>query len=434
MSSFADDSEGIPSSDNICALLKEHANEISLLKDLVEKIIPADRTDGIFCKYDNIFFLRYILSFGSASKAKEAVEYTLNFRKEPRWRKLIQQIKDDTYEENDFVKEMQKWQVASEMEGITVSGGFCVVIRGGLSDQATMIDRIPKEDMYTANMAYREMAFQKCDTVTRNTGQLAKQVLFFDMQGSKLSDMMDRRMSDMYADISKVSANVYPQLQEKMCLVNAPKWMSWVMAFFQRLLPTRTMEKFELFSSSSQMWESDWAKERLIKENAPAFMGGGKADDDLMPQLTGKLRSYAPSPEITISARSQEVVDISIPVAPAQIKFNLIVVARGINFSAEFIQGKGSGPDDCLVPKSTTEAPVVLRPVSKLKADEGAQIGSWHVDTPGLVRVTFDNGYSMLRSKTVKYSLEVHGIKEGPAAAAAAKWRETSSKEEESKE
>ena len=176
MSSFADDSEGIPSSDNICALLKEHANEISLLKDLVESSIPADRTDGIFCKYDNIFFLRYILSFGSASKAKEAVEYTLNFRKKPRWRKLIQQIKDDTYEENDFVKEMQKWQVASEMEGITVSGGFCVVIRGGLSDQATMIDRIPKEDMYTANMAYREMAFQKCDTVTRNTGQLAKQV------------------------------------------------------------------------------------------------------------------------------------------------------------------------------------------------------------------------------------------------------------------
>jgi len=256
MSSFTDDAEGTPSTDNIAALLVEHGIEIEKLESLVAGELPEDRTDGIFAKYDDIFFLRYILSFGTADKAKEAVSMCLKFRAEPRWQTLIQQIKDNTYEENDFVKEMEKWQVASPLDNLSVTGGFCVVIRGGMADQSTMIDRLTHHDMYTSNMAYREMAFQKCDNVTRQSGVLAKQVLFFDMKGTKLSDMMDRRMSDMYAAVSKVSASVYPQLQEKMCLLNAPRWMTWVMAFFSKLLPTRTMEKFELYGSVDALWSS----------------------------------------------------------------------------------------------------------------------------------------------------------------------------------
>lgn len=431
MSSFAaatpaspDEGEGQASTDNVAALLEEHAAEISKLTRLVEDKLPADRTDGLFAKYDDIFFLRFVLSFGgSASKAQAAVEECLAFRAKPRWRKLIEQIRDGTYEDNDFVQEMKRWQVAAPMEGITVSGGFCVVIRGGLSDQSTMLDRVPTEDMYTANMAYREMAFQKCDAVTRETGVLAKQVLFFDMNGSKLSDMMDKRMSNMYAEISRISAAVYPQLQEKMCIVNAPTWMGWVMAIFKRLLPTRTMEKFEMYTSADVMWNSEWASSRLVRERAPAFMGGLLEDEHLPEELTGKCRSYAPSPVITVAARSQECITVDVPVGPASIKYNLVVVARGVNFSATFIEGEAAGEDQCKVPKAGVE-PVVLRKESKLKADAGSCVGAWHVEKPGVVRVVFDNSYSMLRSKTVKYTLDVVEFKDSATAAAAAKWRE----------
>ena len=419
-----DEGEGQASTDNVAHLLEEHAGEISKLARLVQSKLPADRTDGLFAKYDDIFFLRFVLSFGSADKAQAAVEECLEFRAKPRWRALIQQIRDETYEDNGFVQEMKRWQVAAPMEGITVSGGFCVVIRGGMSDQATMLDRVPTKDMYTANMAYREMAFQKCDAVTRETGVLAKQVLFFDMNGSKLSDMMDKRMSNMYAEISRLSAAVYPQLQEKMCLVNAPTWMGWVMAIFKKLLPTRTMEKFEMYTSAEAMWSSEWAASRLVRERAPAFMGGLLEDEALPEELTGACRSYAPSPEITVSARSEEVVLVDVPVGPASIKYNLVVVARGVNFSATFIEGDAAGEVQCKVAKAGVE-PIVLRKESKLKADAGSCVGTWHVDKPGVVRVVFDNSYSLLRSKTVKYTLDVVEFKDGAAAAAAAKWRDT---------
>ena len=148
--------EGTPSTDVIADLLVEHAVEVQRLTDSVAASLPADKTDGIYAKYDDLFFLRYILSFGTADKSKDAVLACLKFRSEPRWQQLIRQVKEDTYEDNDFVKEMKKWQVAAPLEGVTVSGGFCVVIRGGLSDQCSMIDRIPKHDMYTANMVRRQ--------------------------------------------------------------------------------------------------------------------------------------------------------------------------------------------------------------------------------------------------------------------------------------
>ena len=53
----------------------------------------------------------------------------------------------------------------------------------------------------------------RCDIVTRETGYLAKQVLLFDMKGSRLSDMMDRRQSGIHKEVSSSSAYLYPQVR-----------------------------------------------------------------------------------------------------------------------------------------------------------------------------------------------------------------------------
>ena len=41
-----------------------------------------------------------------------------------------------------------------------------------------------------------------------------------------------------------------------------------------------------------------------------------------------------------------------------------------------------------------------------MKADGGPVRGEWSVEGPGTVEVCFDNTYSMLRSKTVRYKFE----------------------------
>ena len=43
----------------------------------------------------------------------------------------------------------------------------------------------------------------------------------------------------------------------------------------------------------------------------------------------------------------------------------------------------------------------------KIKADRGLVKGSFHVPLAGTVQLVFDNSYSILRSKTLEYRVEV---------------------------
>ena len=81
--------------------------------------------------------------------------------------------------------------------------------------------------MYEMNLAQREVVYQRCDKLTRETNMLCKQSMFMDMQGANLSSMMDRRQGDTHANMSKLSSRLYPQLMDKFCILNAPSWMGW---------------------------------------------------------------------------------------------------------------------------------------------------------------------------------------------------------------
>ena len=68
---------------SVASLLKCNRTEIDALKAAVQHAVPACGSDGVYLKYDDIFMLRYILSFGTAEKAKTAVLETLAFRSLP---------------------------------------------------------------------------------------------------------------------------------------------------------------------------------------------------------------------------------------------------------------------------------------------------------------------------------------------------------------
>ena len=409
-----DEAEPVPTSIAVPALLEEHADGIAELRALLTKELapePLPASDGVVCEYDDIFYLRYLLSFTTAAKAVAPVLACFAFRKEPKNRRIAEMAKAGTMETDlRAMVEGPRWQVAGPLSkkdpGSVLQpssgGGVFVIIRAAMCDGSGFFDSVTKDEMWEMHLAHREGSFQYCDKLTRETGLLAKQTMCMDMKGSSLSSMMDRRQSASHAEISKISANVYPQLQDKFCIVNAPSWMGWLMSLFRKIASKRSMDKVELFTSDEEMWSSDWAKKRLIRERLPAFMGGGIIDDDLEPQLTGELRIQSPPPELTVGARSSEVVRVEVPFeGENEIKFVVSVLARGVGLSAKFFPLK-QGEE-----KVDKRVGTVLRKEEKVKADDGPIRGSWTVQGPGTVEVSFDNTYSMLRSKTVKYSVEV---------------------------
>ena len=72
---------------------------------LVEKGTPELPTsDGVACDYDELFYLRYILSFGMPEKAVAPVMRCFEFRAQPEMRRIAEIMK-----RNAFKNEIVGW-------------------------------------------------------------------------------------------------------------------------------------------------------------------------------------------------------------------------------------------------------------------------------------------------------------------------------------
>jgi hypothetical protein len=91
-----------------------------------------------------------------------------------------------------------------------------------MSDWSGLMDSITKDEFWELLLGQREFCFQHCDRLTRKHGRLAKWTMIMDMTRSSLASMMNRRVLAMQSEVSKIASNVYPQMQEKLCYVNAP--------------------------------------------------------------------------------------------------------------------------------------------------------------------------------------------------------------------
>ena len=86
-----------PKERNVLNLLQEKKSEILALKIRVSGILPkpddnGNITDGIWLKYDDTFFLRYILSFNNIIDQEDAVRKTIAYRSNPKNRDMIEKI------------------------------------------------------------------------------------------------------------------------------------------------------------------------------------------------------------------------------------------------------------------------------------------------------------------------------------------------------
>ena len=395
--------ELIPSSLDISKLLVEHAMEIKKLQLLVPPPTVADR----WLNYDNIFYLRYILSFGTAEQAKDAIEYTYTFRATPKFQHLAHVMANDQYFQLPGVVEAKRWQVGAPLQQNVLTkesgGGIAVMIRMGMCNMSMMHDRISKNDIYDMNLGQREGAYQLCDRLTRETGMLCKQSMFMDMKGCALSSMMDRRQGETHAAMSKISSRIYPQLMDKFCILNAPSWMNFLMSVYKKIGSKRSLAKFELFTSTNQLWESKWAQQRLVRANFPAFVGGNVPDEALSDDMKGSALQVEPLPQLTIGARAVEKVYIDVgQEETGKIEYCFHLLSRSIEVRVMF------------VPSNDMDGAIVVSERKKVNAEDGPQRGTWDLKKKGVkmvgggvLQVEFDNSSSSMRSKTVVYSFDV---------------------------
>ena len=394
-------------------LLAKHRSEIDKLKLLVppppavgEDGVPWD---GMACKYDDLFYLRYALSFPKDEKsATEALKFTFDFRSSPDHRERIKIVSTGQVKTHPLTEESKKWNVAGAL-GVDDDGnrtsrgvlkestgqGFVIVVRIAMCKRDDMSNSLTFDEQKSLQLLHREAGFQYVDKLTRETGLLSKQVMFFDLKGAALSSMNDKKSRHIQAEVSNIGKKCYPQLVDKVAMVNAPKWFAGLLKVLKAVLPKSALEKIELFSSTESLWDSDWAKQRLKRENMPGFLGGQLPEEELSDELAGKCLERTSLPDVTIKPRGKVSVPIDITSdGKHQVNYLVSITNRGVTFSIVFVP-KGM--------ESRAKEAVTLRSENKIEASKGPIRDTITVNGPGTVHFKFDNSHSMMREKIVKY-------------------------------
>eukprot|EP00944_MAST-04C_sp_MAST-4C-sp1_P002332 g2332.t1 len=416
-------------------LLKEKRADIEKLKDLLGADMPEPDAK-VFPYYDDIFYLRYILSFSTAEDSVEPIKAAIEYRhNNPKFADMLKKVEEETWEFEPIVETSLKYQVAG-LSDAKLDHGPLVIIRPGKSHSSLQFDALTFEEMKMLHFAYREIAFRQCDKHTRSSRKIVKQLLIMDLTDVSISELSDRRGEKIFIPVAKASANYYPQMQHKFVMVNAPGWISAIFGLMKRVMPARNFSKLGLCQSKLKTTDGDiskcpFASRYLDASLLPSFLGGTLEDKDLHYSLTGeKLCPEARKDgnsnsggrgdvfeKVLVSRRAKKVVEYLVPSKNIVINWKILVAAYGIKMTAVLMEQTADAAK--LIDKSQLENGVsestgnvlqVFHEASKeekIKAENGLLKGVWKPKAAGILRITFDNSYSILRPKTIKYAIQL---------------------------
>jgi hypothetical protein len=436
--------DGVGGAQALDPLLEKHAEQIAALEAAVPALAAKDKTRFPF--YDNVFLLRFVLSFPELEKAKAAVEATLAYRSTPAYAEMFASVAAGTWREHRLMRLVKQYSVGGVMSGESTSaGGPLVIVRGKYGDPAPMLAHLSLEEIKLVFYSYRELQLMLGDARTRETRRLHKSIFLFDMAGMSMSSMMNSQMRSIQKEVSAISTQCYPQMMKKMVMMNAPSWIGIVMALMKRILPTTMTEKVYVCPYAIEDVASDpFISQHLVLAQLPRFVGGS-LDDALIPDdISGALYvgmaegAEGGSTALDVARASKAVVYTLVPASCADVDFAYKLEARGIYVSAAYapcsateLQAVGESPlDGAAGANAAAEnafsvhdgSVVELLAKMKFDASDGLQKGAWSVPrggggSGGVVRVEFSNEHSTFRGKRVSYRFATRA--EVPAGATA---------------
>ena len=259
--------------------------EIAALRSRLGAELPT--VDPVGVAFDELFLLRFVLSFKSAAEAEAPLRACVKWRlangallraaranhrgDEAAVDALMPQLK--------HVKHFMSGKLHAKVTGL---GGPFYMIRGCLGDDKAL--RLYMEEhgfdlLRDFMLLQRETAFHICNATTQKTGKLVKMMTFHDMGGMNFS--FDRKFLKQMGAVSKLSESLFPQLLQAVVLLNAPGFVRGLMTVARPFFSRRLVEKINFCGAESTHTAPPDAIRRcpvatrlLAIDSIPSFLGG----------------------------------------------------------------------------------------------------------------------------------------------------------------
>ena len=390
-------------------LLAKHMDAITELREAVAEELPKEPVDGI--AFDDIFLLRYILSYKTAAKAEGPCRETLEWRRENA--DVLSRLK--TIHDIPNASTFLKFQTVGDIDA-KFAGWTTFVVRTAHSDLTACMNALSVQEVSEYLTFSKELQWRECDRLTRETGVLVKNISIIDMNGFSLFGA-DRRFFAALGDSSKKSAIVFPQLLGATICVNAPSFIQLIVKAFSPFMPQSALDKQRFCKVKNTNTEPasgcpflnmfggrDDSGKTCPVDGLPDFLGGELPCPAVLVPVAERVDRMK---KATIGARSNKTIEVKVDdnavmgmKFPISIKYEVLVAAYGIGVEAKMVT---SSSDDT----GSDKKEQVVMPARKIKAEEGLVQGVFQVEKPGTLKFEFDNTYSILRSKSIQYRVEI---------------------------
>lgn len=267
------------------------AQNVEALRALRAELAPElAQSDAVGTLFDDIFLLRYILSFTKEQKAVADAAEPLH--QCLRWRmanpKLLQaaRVWDDGDHSASLALVPSIESILPNLNGrlhrkTAKDGGPVYLIRGCLQDDKAMrahVDTYGTDGLITYMLIQRERAFVINDAQTRKTRRLVKMIQLYDMGDMAFS--FDRQMLKIFGGISRLSEQYYPQLMRQLIIFNSPSMVRGLLALARPFFPAKLIEKLKFCKgqdthlTTAAIAGCPFATRVIDLESIPTFLGG----------------------------------------------------------------------------------------------------------------------------------------------------------------
>lgn len=255
---------------DVSELIKRHRKEI----DELQKLTAQSGVGYDAAEHDDLFFLRYVLSNGSAAKSIDAVKFTIEYRKDPVNRYHLDKAAgsvDDLPLMNQMAQ--AELNIVYFHRHPALDGGPLQLIRNGAVDFEPLLDVWTDEELIRYTHLQKEWAWRQCDAVTRETGRLTKLIVANDFTGMRFQRPPKKWMA-AFSESSKLAEKMYPQLVETTAMVHCPSWMKWIFSFVKLFLSKRTLSKFRTCPGGDDVSACPFVRSKIAVEHLPTYLGG----------------------------------------------------------------------------------------------------------------------------------------------------------------
>ncbi|ANQ09071.1 Sec14-like cytosolic factor [Plasmodium coatneyi] len=264
-------------SSNLDALIKKYGEQIKKIKSIL-------KTKNISEKTEDSIIVRYILSYGEKlDEAADSIEKAILWRK-TNIQPLLKNNKVCFKTDEDVILPIRikpyysliKKSLAACTHKTTIDKQPIVIGRLKLCNFTLLLDHVPESILIDYIVYSNEHEFVVCNENTKKHNFICRTFRFIDLKGFMLKKF-DRRFLRVFANTSKLSEFLHPQLVGKTYLINAPSYIRITIETLKTFgISRRTLNKLEIpkIISNKEPADCEWFSVLVDKNNIPSYLGG----------------------------------------------------------------------------------------------------------------------------------------------------------------